>query len=662
MYRNSELNYRLFFGEEDLPGLRQRYFEEKEFADLRSGLEGVDRDERRRFLREKVNLRDPLIDLAEVTDLAEKMAFLYLMTGDRDAAELAIEAMRALMRFPVWDFFLSGGEVIGVQRSSAATVAVSVVSDWLGDAVEVEERRQWLTMMAEKGCEPCFRGLRDIRYPRRAGIWTFNEDTSFYEIRPGERTSMIRRPEITQRTNLRAVPASALAFGTLAWRAEFGEGPEVERWLEMCTQGIRVFGEIYEEDGSYDEATNYANYTTLHLVQAIELFRRAGFCDLSSLINWKGYIRFVLNMSMPTATDPDSVVNFGDSGSFPPTSGSLKENKRVPNCRAAVPFWIAREHGDGLAQWVGSRFGGDKDFWALIWHDSGVVPQAPEPGFQLWCGDLEWAVARTGWGAQDLVAALRSGPPANHEHADRNSIIFKAFGEVLVADPNRPPYSYSDPSWILRLTDGHSAVLVDGRGHDYHNGVEGTNASRAMARIVGRGEEAAGCWLRSDATQAYRLVDTEVKTVARTLCILPGQHALAVIDYLEKYRSKSTLEARFFAYNNDGEGMVEARENGFAIRRPGVVLRGDAWSSAGVVASSELLPIPEEEARKHPYAALKTEASTELILLTVLRAGQDESDLPSIEVGIEGMNFSIRMGGAEITGRASMIDHFAVGT
>ena len=63
-------------------------------------------------------------------------------------------------------------------------------------------------------------------------------------------------------------------------------------------------------------------------------------------------------------------------------------------------------------------------------------------------------------------------------HAERK------YGQKLVTDPLRPPYGYADPAWPMRLTQGHSAVLVDGRGHEHHNGVEGTNASRSYARIT----------------------------------------------------------------------------------------------------------------------------------------------------------------------------------
>ncbi|HKK18906.1 MAG TPA: hypothetical protein VJ952_09535 [Opitutales bacterium] len=44
------------------------------------------------------------------------------------------------------------------------------------------------------------------------------------------------------------------------------------------------------------------------------------------------------------------------------------------------------------------------------------------------CTDLDWVFCRTGWEPDDAALGFRSGGPANHEHADRNSFIFKIHG------------------------------------------------------------------------------------------------------------------------------------------------------------------------------------------------------------------------------------------
>ena len=129
-------------------------------------------------------------------------------------------------------------------------------------------------------------------------------------------------------------------------------------------------------------------------------------------------------------------------------------------------------------------------------------------------------ISRTGWTAQDSVLALRSGGPGNHEHADRNSVIFKAYGERLLHDPFRAAYMVQNPRWRLRLTEAHTAVLINGQGHQYHDGSEGTNASWAFARVIDYRTGPGWMVVTSDATDAYQLVNAQVTRVHRTLVYL----------------------------------------------------------------------------------------------------------------------------------------------
>ena len=134
----------------------------------------------------------------------------------------------------------------------------------------------------------------------------------------------------------------------------------------------------------------------------------------------------------------------------------------------------------------------------------------------------------------DLVVAMRSGPPFNHEHADRNGMILKCFGERLVVDPMRPPYARLDSSWKMRLTPGHSAALVDGQGHQYVSGVDGTNASEAVATIIRHGTRDGYMFWTSDATPAFQLVLPDVESITRTMITLTRIPAVIVIDKLIK--------------------------------------------------------------------------------------------------------------------------------
>ncbi|MFV1981262.1 MAG: heparinase II/III family protein, partial [Rhodothermia bacterium] len=550
---------------------------------------------------------------------------------------------RTILKFEHWDFYMEGDKIIGVQRAPASVVSISLAADWLGDRVSTEERAEWISVMGKRGSEPNYLSLYGIRNPREVQGWHFDSTSTFFEIRPDHRTDLNRRPEITQTANLRAVPAAALIIGAITDRLENGSTPDNERWLEMGLFNIEAFGDIFKEDGSYHEGVTYGHYTATQIAQATAILQRHGGIDLRQLINWPGYAQYVLNMFMPTTEDPYEIVNFGDNGN--PKSGHGGNMART-----SVPAWIARTFDDETAQWLGNNATGFRDHWSLMWYDPDVAEKPPEGGPRLWVSDLDWVVARNGFGADDLVVAMRSGAPANHEHADRNSIIVKCFGEQLVTDPSRPPYLYADPAWRMRLTEGHSAILIDGKGHEHHNGVEGTNASRSYARIVTSAEGDGYAYWKSSATQPYRLVDVDIREVIREIVVLYDVPAVVVVDRMQKFESPSPLEARFFGYNYDGQGSQFARTDGFITTRPGAVMRAHVMSNKGVTVETGLLPIQEKRAARHPFASVITEPGTDVLLVTVLAIGRpDESTAPVSITGGGGGRGSIRVGGRTVS-------------
>jgi hypothetical protein len=540
------------------------------------------------------------------------MAFDYVMTGDQDAAALSAEAVREMMKFGRWDYFLEAGvHVVGIQRASSTLIAVCLVADWLGDFVDSDERSRWLETAAEKGCAACYLSLFGMRYPEEVVGWTRDESSTYFEHRPGDRADLSRRHIILDSTNLKAVPAAALAIGAIATK-DVVDPVETEKWLEMATFSLRSFQRFFEPDGSYHEGVSYANYTATQLVLATNVLRRFGRTDLSDIINWPGYAEYCASMTMATVEDRFEIINFGDNGN--PKSG-----RRGHLFRTAVPFWIAGQFYDRRAQWVGRQAVGEHDLWSIIWYDPTIEVDPPPLGPSLWHSDLDWIVGRTGFQADDFVVAMRSGGPGNHEHADRNSIVLKCFGEQLVADPYRPPYSFNDPAWMMRTTAGHSALLIDGHGHQYHDGREGTNASEAKASIVRRGRRGRHAFWSSDATPAYRLVNPDVRSVVRSLIMHFDERFAIVVDRVVKGSVESSIQTRYFGYNLDGMCSLVATPAGFVIRRPNASLNAACYSPAGVETTVQQLPIPEETAKQHPFLQVSTRsASRDVFLVTVL--------------------------------------------
>lgn len=638
---------RLFFNATDVVRMRRLWREDPRFAGLKASLVEFDRAAEREFLREKLNVLDHRTDIRRVCDVAQDMALLYLMTDDRDAAELAMESVRGLMRFADWDFFVDGDRIVGVQAAPRAVVAVAAAIDWLGGLIEPAERAEWLRLMGERGCEACFTGLHNIRWPRQAKGWGFNPRSVMFTERTEFPNDNARRPEITQVTNLRAVPAGALAVGVACLKLQGVDHPDHERWLEMAVTSLKAFDNVYLPDGSYGEGVNYGNYTSEHITQAIVTLKHAGLADLRDGINWPGNVRFMLEMAMPTATNPYEVINIGDSGRHREQVRFQHPDGR-PESRSALAFWVAREFRDGTAQWFGENLAAAHNLWSLIFFDDTVTPEAPKNQAQSWHSDLDWMVARTGWRAEDMVVSLRSGIGWNHEHADRNSVILKTHGEQLIVDPSRPPYSHTDPCWIMRTTLGHSAVLVDGRGHFYHNGVEGTNSTLAQARILATGEGAGHCFWVSDATQAYRLADINVRAVVRAVIVLFASQSVVLVDRVAKWREASRFQARYFADNWDGLCTVETQAAGFSVRRPQASAHAWVFSRSPVQVASGTLPIPEARAVKHPFVAIESEPLMDTTIATTFALTPSGGTPAEVQVKGAGDDLVVTCNGAEV--------------
>jgi hypothetical protein len=341
----------------------------------------------------------------------------------------------------------------------------------------------------------------------------------------------------------------------------------------------------------------------LHLTLFLEvLYRKLGI-DERKLINNPGTVRFALQMSMPTIGKPNDAVNFGDASIIGDTS---------------VAAWVARQYRDPVAQYVVSSVGDIRSHYAIMWYDKTVTPQTP--GTDLYDARFanDWVVSRTGWDEQSSIVALRSGTPANHEHADRNSVIFKAYGERLLHDPFKAAYPYTLPHWVLRLTEAHTAVLIDGKGHQYHNGHEGTNSSWANAQVVEYKPDPKHLVVTSDATEAYQLVNAQVDLVRRTVIFLKPD----ILLLLDRVRMKSTpakVQLRFQIFNEDGKGLAKLEKNTFRIERPQANLQGSIHSSNTVVLRSGLHDVPPDVG-VYPYVEAEAKESLEHVLLTICTA------------------------------------------
>ena len=601
----------MLFDKADIPRIRDT-FKLPRFAGYWKSLADADLEADKKFLRTEVRLNNHAVDMLKVRQILERTSFVYTIGGDKRQLEVALMAIGKILEYKKWDYFLEGGEfTIGLQRAPEATIAMSFALEWLNDELSGDLRKEMEKQISEKGVPACYRTLYGMKYPDRVRGWKFDPESDYpYPV------DMKRWPLILNSTNLKVIPICGLGVGACLL---YDKNPQAKQWLNLAISSAKAFAPMFGTDGCYDEGVSYWGYTALHITMFLEILNRKLGIDERNLINFPGTVRYGLQMSMPTIGHPDDCVNFGDAS----TVGDV-----------SVAAWVARHSRDRVAQYVATSLSQINAYQGAVWYDPTVEPTTPGPDLY----DVRFAndivVSRTGWDTDSSVVALRSGGPANHEHADRNSVIFKAYGERLLHDPLHAAYPYTLPHWILRLTEAHTAVLINGKGHQYHDGHEGTNASWAEAHVVQYRPSGQTLVVTSDATEAYRLVIPDVSLVRRTVVFLKPD-ILLLFDRVRMTSAKSKVELRYQVYNDDNHGVLRTAETGFVIERPSASLQGTIVASTPFAMRSGVHPIPKDIG-VYPYIEAEASESLDHRMLTICtaqKAGKAHGKVTHIENG-----------------------------
>jgi len=585
----------MLFDKTDIPRIRET-FKLPRFAPYWRSLVDADLEADKKYLRTGVKLNNHAVDFLKVRQILERTSFAYTIGGEKRHLEVALMAIGKMLEYKKWDYFLEGGEfTMGLQRAPEATIAMSFALEWMNDDLSADLKKEMEKQIGEKGAPACYRTLYGMKYPDRVRGWKFDPESDYpYPV------DMKRWPLILNSTNLKVIPICGLG---LAACFLYDKHPQAKQWLNLAVSSAKAFAPMFGTDGCYDEGVSYWGYTALHLAMFLEIMYRKLGIDERNLINFPGTVRYGLQMSMPTIGKPDDCVNFGDASIVGDVS---------------IAAWVSRTSRDPIAQYVATSVSEIKNYYGAIWYDPSVEPKTPGPDLY----DVRFAndivVSRTGWDTDSSVVGFRSGGPANHEHADRNSVVFKAFGERLLHDPLHAAYPYTLPHWVLRLTEAHTAVLINGKGHQYHDGHEGTNASWAEARVVQYKPTGKTLVVTSDATDAYRLVNTDVRLVRRTVIFLKPD-ILLLFDRVKVGETKSKVQLRFQIFNEDGKGESEMMPTGFLIKRPQATLRGTIVSSTPFAMKSGVHVTPKEIG-VYPYLEAEAGESLDHHMLTVCTA------------------------------------------
>ena len=552
-------------------------------------------------------------------------AFVQLVEPSESRAQHIHEALEALVALPNWDYFVEGGtDVIGFQRAPWGVKVALFARQVIQDRIDPAFDRELMHAVAEKGCLPCYRTVFGMDNVDQVKGWGFDEvHEGFYDL------DMARWPMIVGANNLRSDPSAALGIGALAL---LGYDDRAEKWLSTAEDSLRRVMTFFEDDGSFFEAISYAAYTWRTAFSFFEAHERVrGTVDWSQEVDLDKFLDFMLVSQAGRQPEgaPD-VMNFGD------TFGSVNP---------CVPSWIGSKTGNPLAQFVADKVSEPRFIFDFLWYHPGRPVKQPSAALMNARTDLDWIFCRTGWGENDAALGFRSGGPANHEHADRNSFIFKIHGERLLNDPFRADYDWRQPRWLLRLTEAHNTVLVGDRGQNYHHGEEGTNDSLSYSNVMRFEDLGHIAWWTSDATAAYRIDNYHIFKVLRTV-VFAKPDIVVVLDQVQLRYWPQTLDVRFHPDNRDGKAVVSADGNGrFSIQRPKARLDAQVFARAAVDIRTAKLDITDDN-ETFPYVELHSDKALRHEVLTVLTASDqpESSARPSHTVEATDDGWRLRAG------------------
>jgi len=523
-----------------------------------------------------------------------------LITGEASQLSIAKIALDRILAYKRWDWVLEDGtETVGAMRNGMTLTTVVLALDWLGEHIGEEQRAAVDKFIGEEAAPAAQRAVFGMTYHAQVKGWTMDPEAIGFH-----RVDVSRWPEILDKINLRIIATSGLASSAAYLK---GRHPDAAQWAEEAQASLRLFASREQPDATFPEGIGYWSFTYTYYCLCLELLHRSYDQDNRGILDFPAMARYVQGATVPAHGDFTDCLNVSDSNT---TAGG------------EALAWIGRQFRDTTSNYLISlpgtvRQDNPTSFWAAIWFDETVPARraADTPLDRFIVPGI--VISRSGWEISDSVLSLRTGEPENHEHADRNSLIFFSNGERLITDPLKASYNPPESKWQLRLLPAHSAVLIDGQGHIYHHGEEGTNASTACAVLqdyrTGRD------WMIavSDAADAYQRADLPAQQVQRTVIYLKPE-VVIILDRVKLSEPRS-MQARFQVFNDDGKGEVAICEHGFKVTRPHATLHASVATLQTRTIEIGHLPVEDEE-EKYPFAEISCPESNHHEILTFATA------------------------------------------
>ncbi len=351
----------------------------------------------------------------------EVNAWVYFLTGDREAGQWARTSLLKMMRWKQW--VLPWFQWVGRETYYPVGIAaqeVGLTYDLIFPLLSAEDGALVREATLQKAIVP-----------------------SWKEYFVANDVPANTSNHISHNTAGPLVAAIAL-YGDFA-------GDDDQARLELAFSGLAekflAFSKAtMREDGSYGEGYGYQNFTYSTASLALAALDHAfGVKGLAADLHYlKGHV-FPLYASTKRARWK---LSMGDS--------------HDDRGAASNWVWFARQSDDPIARWFYAQAPGT-DWKDLLWAEDDWTLEPPDglPPSRVF-PEKGNVVFRSGWGDDDTVFVMRAGPNYNHNHLDQGNFRLRAYGEDLVAEAGRGSYEF-DPyfrSYVIQAA-GHNVILVD---------------------------------------------------------------------------------------------------------------------------------------------------------------------------------------------------------
>lgn len=438
---------------------------------------------------------------------------------------------------------------------------------------------------------------------------------------------------------VRTNPRDSIAFHTLGRLSGvlaimLGEFPEARTWLEPALKlYIKELSPWGGADGGYSNGSSYLLWDVGESLLSWDVLQRTLGLPVYSK-PWVAAIPKFMAYVLPPGTPAGT---FGDGAEV---------NRKEEWARFGKA--IAARSNTPLARWYERQlFGEDTSRLHVL-----LSPSAAAGNFQWPTGEPDSAhFPSVGIAALHSAMAdrsrisiyFKSSPYGshNHSHADQNSFLIYARGQVLAMDSGYYD-RYNSPHWRdwYKQTKAHNAITFDG-GEGQSLGILGTGAADKNGRISDFHSAPDHDLVAGDATAAY---GGKLKSARRWLVFIKPS-TLIVIDRLE------AASARKWEWNLHSPEPLQDTGKGYRIPASGTEMCMNLWpgSEASLTTRSGYPVKPELSGASAPHfwsSFAYREASQVGTFVAVLRFDCSTSEP---EVSISGGTTVVKIGNKTVT-------------